>query len=73
MRVEAGLHKVVGVLPALKAISNEHYPSPWRNPVPPDTKVDVFGKSVVTSQCCCVQKFFICAKTVILFKNPFVF
>lgn len=25
------------------------------NPVTPDTKIDVFGKSMVTSQGCCIQ------------------
>lgn len=47
------LHEVI--LPALKAILNEHYSSPWRNPVTSDTKVDMFGKSAVTSHWCCGQ------------------
>lgn len=33
-------YKVVGLLPALKAILNEHYSSPWRNPGTADTTVE---------------------------------
>lgn len=35
-------------MPALKAVLNEHYLSPWRNPVKPVTNVDVFSKRAVT-------------------------